>query len=144
MRFDEPQAMSEQAMTPSEVLAVLDSRIKPNELLGINDSELKRARAAVAELAQQNEVLKGEGETLLTNFINACAERDALRRRVEEADLFHDVMRCLQDMRTEHGLCQPRERRACTNCNAWDRLEEIIRAYRGPRAIASAKGDATK
>ena len=90
MRFDEPQAMSEQAMTPSEVLAVLDSRIKPNELLGINDSELKRVRAAVAELAQENERLRrvaNEAIDFRNETVRLSQEKiDALRRRVEELE----------------------------------------------------------
>jgi len=90
MRFDEPQAMSEQAMTPSEVLAVLDSRIKPNELLGINDSELKRVRAAVAELAQENERLRrvaNEAIDFRNETVRLSQEKiDALRRRVDELE----------------------------------------------------------
>lgn len=49
-----------------------------------------------------------------------------------DAHLFHKVMRCLRAMRrSQHGLCEPRERKACTICNAKDELEQIIQEYKG-------------
>lgn len=53
-----------------------------------------------------------------------------------EAD-YHKVMGWLADLRMEHGKCQPRRDRACTNCNARDDLEKHLRAYRGPRIVTS-------
>lgn len=55
-----------------------------------------------------------------------------------ESELFHEVMGCLRDMQMPHGLCKPRSRMACTNCNASDRLQAVISAYRGPQVIAAS------
>lgn len=44
---------------------------------------------------------------------------------------YHDLMECLRDMQMPHGTCQPRSRRACTHCNASDRLQELVAKYRG-------------
>lgn len=44
---------------------------------------------------------------------------------------FHQVMGLLRDMQKEHGTCQPRERRACTHCNAKDDLDKLLAEYKG-------------
>ncbi len=58
------------------------------------------------------------------------AERDAAR--------YHEIMALVGDLQMEHGLCQPRARRACTRCNATDDLAALLQGYRGPRVVASA------
>lgn len=64
-------------------------------------------------------------------------EIEQLRARVadltEDSQNYHRAMQCLSDMKMEHGLCQPRSRKACTNCNAADILEAMQSAYKGPR-----------
>jgi hypothetical protein len=50
-----------------------------------------------------------------------------------QAAAYHEVMGHLRALRMDHGLCQPRERRACTHCNAEDDLAKAVAAYRGPR-----------
>lgn len=50
---------------------------------------------------------------------------------------YHQVMGLLRDMQMEHGTCQPRERRACTACNAKDDLDKLLAEYKGqPIALA--------
>lgn len=58
---------------------------------------------------------------------------------VPERALYHEVMQCVSDMEMPHGTCQPRERMACTHCNAKDRLNELRQAYRGPPIAALEK-----
>lgn len=43
------------------------------------------------------------------------------------------VMAMLRDTGMEHGLCEPRERRACTACNASDDLVKLAAEWKGPR-----------
>lgn len=50
---------------------------------------------------------------------------------------YHRVMSLLQSTKMEHGLCKPRERRACTACNACDDLDKMIDEYKGPKVVAS-------
>ena len=38
----------------------------------------------------------------------------------------------------KHGICQPRERKACTICNANDALDEILREWGGGRIRTAA------
>jgi len=64
----------------------------------------------------------------------AFAEAERLR---EDSQLYHRVMQCLRNMDMPHGLCQPRERMACTHCNAKDQLEKLKMEYQGPRLRAS-------
>lgn len=52
---------------------------------------------------------------------------------------YHRVMALLQNTRMEHGLCQPRERRACTHCNAVDDLNKLMEEYKGPPITFSIK-----
>lgn len=49
----------------------------------------------------------------------------------DDAQKYHRVMQLLRDMRMEHGLCKPRERKACTACNAKDALNKMIDEYTG-------------
>ena len=50
---------------------------------------------------------------------------------VDEKGAYHDVMECLRDMQMPHGTCEQRARRACTHCNASERLQELVAEYRG-------------
>jgi hypothetical protein len=49
----------------------------------------------------------------------------------EDADKYHRVMQLLRNMQMEHGLCEPRSRKACTHCNAKDELAEMLKNYKG-------------
>jgi len=75
----EGREVSEQTMTPSEVLDLLD-----NGFLELTDVPL--VRAAVAELAQENERFRSNEELQIQRTIEAAFERDALRRRVDELE----------------------------------------------------------
>ena len=59
------------------------------------------------------------------------AREEARSRYREDAQNYHKVMGYLRAMRKEHGLCQPRERKACTACNAKDNLDVMVDAYKG-------------
>lgn len=59
------------------------------------------------------------------------------QRTIDDAAKFHEVMECLRNMQMPHGTCQPRERLACTNCNAKDRLNKMIAEYNGARIVLS-------
>ena len=50
---------------------------------------------------------------------------------------YEQVMDLLRQSRMPHGRCQPRSRKACTACNAQDRLDRLIAEWKGPtiRAI---------
>lgn len=57
-------------------------------------------------------------------------EAEASRLRAD-SDAYHRVMSLLRNTQMDHGLCQPRERRACTHCNAQDELNELVKRYKG-------------
>lgn len=59
------------------------------------------------------------------------------QRTITDAAKYHEVMRCLRDMQMPHGTCQPRERRACTSCNARDDLNKMIAGYAGASVVLS-------
>jgi hypothetical protein len=46
-------------------------------------------------------------------------------------------MNALKWTKREHGLCQPRSRRACSHCNALETIDQMIADYKGPRIILS-------
>lgn len=51
---------------------------------------------------------------------------------------YYRVMDLLRRARMEHGLCQPRSRRACSHCNAVDDIKVLVDEYKGaPIRIAS-------
>ena len=56
----------------------------------------------------------------------------------DDASNYHRVMRLLKNTRMEHGLCVPRGRRACTNCNATDDLKKMVDDYKGQRIRPSS------
>lgn len=68
-------------------------------------------------------------DSLRRNGDAGAAEEVAKLRR--ESDELHRVMNLLRSMQMEHGTCQPRERRACTHCNASDDLKKIVAEYKG-------------
>ncbi len=45
---------------------------------------------------------------------------------------YHDIMTTLRQTQMKHGTCKPRERRACTACNAAERLDYLLSKYKGP------------
>ncbi len=55
----------------------------------------------------------------------------------DDAANYHRVMGLMRSLQMEHGLCQPRARRACTQCNARDDLEQMLREYKGQRLTIS-------
>jgi hypothetical protein len=66
--------------------------------------------------------------------------RADLERLQRDAERYYRVMDLLRDsMHMKHGLCEPRERRACTRCNATDDLAQMVSEYRGAPIIAASK-----
>lgn len=61
---------------------------------------------------------------------NTGAAEEVGRLR-QDSELFHRVMGLLRNTQMEHGTCQPRDRRACTHCNAADDLKKIVAEYKG-------------
>ena len=53
------------------------------------------------------------------------------QRNAEDAAKFHRSMSLLRKTKLKHGLRQPRERRACTHCNAVEDIEKMLAEYRG-------------
>ena len=53
------------------------------------------------------------------------------KQTVQDAQNYYRVMGLLRHMKKEHGLCEPRERKACTVCNAKDELEVMLSEYKG-------------
>lgn len=53
-----------------------------------------------------------------------------------ETALYYEVMDCLREMELPHGRCHPREDKACSHCNAEDRLIELRNNYRGRPIVA--------
>jgi hypothetical protein len=49
----------------------------------------------------------------------------------EAAENYHRAMSYLRDMQRPHGLCEPRSCKACTHCNAKEKLDEMVKAYKG-------------
>jgi len=87
---DEAMTQPEVSMTPEECLAVLNELIsthgEPCYGLCTVVSSGKRARAAVAELASENERARGALDGAVELAARLADERDALRRRVEELE----------------------------------------------------------
>ena len=49
---------------------------------------------------------------------------------------YNRVMSLLRNTKMAHGLCEPRERKACTHCNAVEELDKLIAEYKGARVIS--------
>lgn len=54
---------------------------------------------------------------------------------------YHRVMHLLRATKMPHGLCHPRERKACTACNAQDKLDQLIAEYKGEPIHAQLTGE---
>jgi len=53
---------------------------------------------------------------------------------------YNRVMGLLRNTKMPHGLCEPRERKACTHCNAVEELDKIIAEYKGARIVLANGG----
>lgn len=66
-------------------------------------------------------------------------EREILKQAHERSggaeQLYNLVMSLLRQSKMPHGLCEPRERQACTHCNAVDALDKMLEQYKGARII---------
>lgn len=76
-----------------------------------------------------------------------CDEIRSIERRLRELERDAEAVECersriLSLVRStrmpKHGICQPRERKACTICNANDALDEILREWGGGRIRTAA------
>ncbi len=65
-----------------------------------------------------------------------AAEAEARETRARR----DEVLGLLRNMKLEHGTCQPRERKACTNCNSKERLDKIVDDWKGHRLELSGGG----
>lgn len=64
--------------------------------------------------------------------------KDELEAKLREAVAERDnVLGLLRNTRMEHGLCYPRERRACTHCHSREELEKIVIAWKGHKLYQS-------
>lgn len=57
----------------------------------------------------------------------ADIEKDSRKYRAA----YDHVLGLLRSTKREHGLCQPRERKACTACNAQEELDIILSGWKG-------------
>jgi hypothetical protein len=55
-----------------------------------------------------------------------------LKRLRRDSSAYHEIIQNLQDIKQEHGRCQPREANACLHCAAQERLDKALEEYRGP------------
>lgn len=44
---------------------------------------------------------------------------------------YYEVMELLRKTKLPHGTCQPRERKACTHCNAVEELDRRVAEHKG-------------
>jgi len=64
-------------------------------------------------------------------IVNSKSSRSPAGYVSDYEDKYHNVMELLKQTKMKHGLCKPRERRACTHCNALDDLDKLISEYKG-------------
>ena len=56
---------------------------------------------------------------------------------------YNRVMGLLQNTKMPHDLCEPRERKACTHCNAVEELDKLIAEYKGARIVLAGAATTT-
>jgi len=100
---------------------------------------LAAENAALREKVAAYEVVRLQLTERGDNYLRECValRKDAKRLRDDAMD-YHRIMGWLRATKMQHGQCQPRERLACTHCNAVDNLEAAITAYRGQPVILAA------
>jgi len=108
--------------------SIADKISTAEAFIRVASEERDSMRARVTELEEDRQ-RRIDHEMVLHKV---CAEAEDERDRYrEDAQNFHRVMGYLRAMRKEHGLCQPRARKACTACNAKDNLDAVVDAYKG-------------
>ncbi len=86
---------------------------------------LQYRNLAVAKGATKEEMLTAEDSDLPSHWERLRDENDELRRKYEH------VMGLCRSAVMVHGICQPRERKACTACNAIDEMRALVAEWGG-------------
>lgn len=111
--------------------------------------ELLEARLTLLQQAEHVRAAEAvESQKMIEALTAKCEEiaahngdlADSCRRVMAEAtrlqkveQQFHEVMGAWRRTKMEHGLCEPKSRRACTRCMAEEKIEKALSEYKGPR-----------
>lgn len=79
------------------------------------------------------------GSTLVGQPHNCVGTKERVEQliaeihRLQDAELREEhLLDLLRATKMKHGICQPRERKACTACNAQEELDAILAKWKGP------------
>ena len=108
--------------------------------------EIYKRHAATAIYIAQAPLLE-RIKSLPSWEIVANTEQEALKFYNQLTALIAEnarIMQLYEATKMEHGTCQPRERKACTACNAKDELDQLLADWKGPKITRSALADMRK
>lgn len=85
----------------------------------------------VATLDYYQEMHRQEGAAWREAYNELLIDRD------DYFHSYHRIMELLRASKQEHGLCSPRERKACAACNAQDTIDHLVGEYKGAPMVRS-------
>ena len=101
------------------------------------DASMPWTRSHVKALIGRIEALTEKLEEVIgcNQDLHASALRlgQALQEAQADGTLYHEIMGGRRRTKMEHGLCEPKERHACTRCEAERRIERMLSEYKGRR-----------
>lgn len=106
--------------------------------------EVQRLRTRITELEKAQPMRLKEMQSQLNQakldnkgLLGSCEKLE--RRRRDELTEKEHILSLLRDTKMKHGLCQPRERKACTACGAKEHLDEILSKWKGVTIYPTSK-----
>ena len=88
-------------------------------------SEIRSLRTHLEGVERDREQFRRRVATLEKRIVEVA--KDA---RDQRAGRDH-ILGLLRSTKMKHGTCQPRERKACTACNAQEKLDKIVSEWKG-------------
>jgi hypothetical protein len=80
----------------------------------------------------------GHDDALMCRLCEIKSHEAIIDRLLEEIEQLKEerrqkehILGLLRDTKMEHGICQPRSRKACTACNAQELLDTIVKGWKG-------------
>ena len=112
-----------------------DAAVRLANELGEKEREVERLTAQLAEQSTPQKWMRWCDNRALDRIESLQAEVEKWRK---DAERYHDAMDALRRTRMPHGLCYPRERQACSHCNALERIDVMLSEYKGRRVVLAS------
>lgn len=109
-----------------------DSGYKLQAALATAEKELSESRESTHAWRHMHNVLSYTNAEVITEKNKMQAALDRSEGALKERETAYcELMGFIRSTKMKHGLCHPRERKACTACNAQDYIDALLSEWKG-------------